>query len=117
MTTIITRASVTTPAAFATLNAPAGLPTGVPIELFASLYFGGAVAPVDGTDSDNWRLVVDGTVVGTLGIPATLNAAPLTYKFAIVTTTGVVTLQAGANPATAGVIYRTTIVANIGPVL
>jgi hypothetical protein len=75
----------------------------------ARAYFGPAVAPVDGTDSDNLALDVDGVSIGShLMIPATENLVQAWDFGVIETSTGAVQFKT-IGAATAGVVYRTSI--------
>lgn len=105
--------SRTSPAAFTNLTqftgATALLP-GTTYELIASLYFSGT-APVDGTDSDNANLVIDGTSSAALPIPAVAGYVA-TWKVVITTGTGGVVQMQNLRTATTGTIYHASIIAN-----
>lgn len=72
----------------------------------ARVYFGPAVAPVDGTDNDNFFLSIDGTGIGGQLICPAAENTPQTYTYPqILTTTGAIAIKT-KGAATTGVVYR-----------
>lgn len=108
--TTYNRNQTTAPGGGATL-AILTLATSATYEIIVTAYFSGT-APVDGTDSDNLSLVLEGSGVAQPLVPAAANTL-FTYKCLLTTgTTGVVGLVT-VGAATAGTKYHTSIAATL----
>jgi hypothetical protein len=107
--------TTTTPAGNAVLANLGGaniLPPGT-YQIDAYAYFGGATSPVDGTDNDNIRLFVDAVnATNALPMPAALTTMNHWTFPKIQTASGTISLKA-LSAATAGVIYRTSLIATL----
>jgi hypothetical protein len=96
-------------ATLANFSGGGALPAGF-YSITASVYFGPATAPVDGTDNDNFVLNVDGVSTGHIMIPATQSSI-VTVVYPSVFTNGTNISIKSIIAGTALVQYRSSLVA------